>query len=74
MRTTLNIPDHLVRTAKLRALQEGTTLTELLVQGLQWRLEKAGVVRALPVSRAGGGLCPGGSWDDLDRADQEDWR
>jgi len=62
MRTTLNLPDSMVREAKMRALQEGSTLTDLLVQGLKQRLEASSVIRELPVSAATGGLCAGSDW------------
>ena len=38
MKTTLNFPDKLVQEAKRRALDEGTTLTDLVVQGLEARV------------------------------------
>ena len=42
MRTTLNIPDDLAREARQTALAEGTTLTRLIVEGVQQRIRKAG--------------------------------
>jgi hypothetical protein len=79
MRTTIDLPDELLRQARQRAAQEGTTLTALLADGLRLRLGggSAGRVRRrrLPVSRVGGGLQP---WVDpssnaslLDAADDE---
>lgn len=67
MKTTLNLPDALVSRAKIRAVYEKTTLTNLLVQGLELRLERGKAVRSLPVSRAGGGLKPGLDWRELHR-------
>ena len=62
MRTTVDLPDELLRRARLAAAQEGTTLTALLADGLQLRLSRTAAAardqRALPVSAAGGGLQP----------------
>jgi len=79
MRTTVDLPDELLRQARQRAAQEGTTLTALLADGLRLRLSGVsagrGRRRRLPVSRVGGGLQP---WVDpssnaslLDAADDE---
>lgn len=62
MRTTIDLPDALLRRARRRAAEEGTTLTALLADGLRLRL-RAGQSpsrrrRRLPVSRVGGGLQP----------------
>jgi len=65
MKTTLNLPDDMVRDAKFRALQEGSTLTELFVQGLKQRLERPLEIQELPVSVAAGGLCAGADWYSL---------
>jgi hypothetical protein len=63
MRTTVDLPDELLRQARQRAAQEGTTLTALLADGLRLRLGSVSAGRArqrrLPVSRVGGGLWPG---------------
>jgi hypothetical protein len=69
MRTTLNIPDQLAREAKRRALEEGTTLTDLLVEGLRGRLSGGVPAKDLPVSTATGGLLPGVDWETLRSAD-----
>jgi hypothetical protein len=79
MRTTVDLPDELLREARRRAAEEGTTLTSLLADGLRLRLTGAparGRPRRLPVSRVGGGLHP---WIDpasnaslLDAADDDD--
>lgn len=61
MRTTVDLPDELLRQARQRAAQEGTTLTALLADGLRLRLQstrRGGRRRRLPVSRIGGGLQP----------------
>jgi hypothetical protein len=68
MRTTLNIPDPLLKDAKRRALEEGKTLTDLLVEGLRSRLARSLLPQALPVSDAGGGLLPGVDWGILEPA------
>lgn len=62
MRTTVNLPDDLLRQAKGRAVEEGTTLTALLADGLRLRLSSTlpvGDLPPLPVSTRGGGLRPG---------------
>jgi hypothetical protein len=76
MKTTLNIPDQIIKDAKLRAVEEGTTLTDLLVQGLRIRLARGAPARSLPVSSARGGLQPGVEWGSLepDRRDAEAYR
>lgn len=62
MRTTVDLPDELLRQARQRAAREGTTLTALLADGLRVRLSDAPAGRrrrrALPVSKVGGGLRP----------------
>jgi hypothetical protein len=79
MRTTVDLPDELLRRARLAAAREGTTLTALLADGLQLRLRSTSPAttgaRPLPVSKAGGGLHP---WVDpasnaalLDAADDD---
>ena len=65
MKTTLNFPDKLVKEAKRRALEEGATLTDLVVQGLEARLGMGGREESLPVSTAGGGLKAGVTWEKL---------
>jgi hypothetical protein len=80
MRTTVDLPDELLREARLRAAEEGTTLTALLADGLRLRLAGTSAGRRrrrrLPVSDVGGGLQP---WIDpasnaslLDAADDGD--
>jgi len=62
MRTTVDLPDELLRQARTRAAEEGTTLTALLTEGLRLRLAgPAGArrrPRKLPTSSVGGGLQP----------------
>ena len=61
MRTTVDLPDELLQQARERALQDGTTLTQLLADGLRLRLRPAPPTRPLPllVLDEGGGLQPG---------------
>jgi hypothetical protein len=63
LRTTLDLPDELLRQARQRAAEEGTTVTALLADGLRLRLARvapgSGPRRKLPVSKLGGGLQPG---------------
>jgi hypothetical protein len=79
MRTTIDLPDELLRQARRRAAEEGTTLTALLTEGLRLRLDEGSSAhrrrRKLPVSNVGGGLQP---WIDpssnasiLDAADDD---
>jgi hypothetical protein len=79
MRTTVDLPDELLREARRRAAEEGTTLTAMLADGLRLRLgggaPRRRRRRRLPVSRVGGGLQP---WVDpasnaslLDAADDD---
>ena len=78
MRTTVDLPDELLRQARARAAEEGTTLTALLAEGLRLRLgggPSRRKPRRLPVSKVGGGLQP---WIDpasnaslLDAADDD---
>ncbi|HEX6388140.1 MAG TPA: hypothetical protein VFZ89_01790 [Solirubrobacteraceae bacterium] len=78
MRTTVDLPDELLRDARVQAAREGTTLTALLADGLRLRLARRGKAdqpRPLPHSSVGGGLQP---WIDpasnaslLDAADAD---
>ena len=72
MRTTLNLPDEIVLEAKRRALEERTTLTELIVQGLSQRLARTRSRGGLPVSTAAGGLCPGVTWEKLASSERDE--
>lgn len=62
MKTTLDLNDTLLAEAKIVAARQRTTLTRLIEEGLQLRLQKqrtpAKPVR-LPVYRGKGGLMPG---------------
>ncbi len=62
MRTTIDLPDELLRSARVRAAEEGTTLTSLLADGLRLRIDSRPVrpsaLTPLPLSKAGGGLQP----------------
>lgn len=79
MRTTVDLPDELLRRARRLAAEEGTTLTSLLADGLRLRLDPSTTrsrrPRKLPVSKLGGALRP---WIDpasnaslLDAADDD---
>ncbi len=64
MKTTLNLDDHLVTQAKALALQQRTSLTRLIEEGLHLRLrahaQPAPVTAVkLPVFKGRGGLVPG---------------
>ena len=62
-RTTVRLPEELVRRAKRKAAAEGRTLTALIEEGLRLILFKpksAKTERVMPrVSKATGGLLPG---------------
>jgi hypothetical protein len=63
-RTTVRLPEDLMRRAKRRAAEEGRTLTSLIEDGLRVVLaEKEMPAKrrrvVLPVSKATGGLMPG---------------
>ncbi len=40
MRTTIDIPDHLMKKAKIKAVQEGVTLKKILIRCLEKELSK----------------------------------
>lgn len=68
-RTTVRLPDDLIRQAKRKATAEGRSLTSLIEEGLRRVLnERAPTGRARrvvpPVSEATGGLMPGIDLDD----------
>jgi predicted component of type VI protein secretion system len=68
-RTTVRLPDDLIRRAKRKALAEGRSLTALIEDGLRRvlndRAPSARTKRVLPpVSSAAGGLMPGVNLDD----------
>jgi len=75
MRTTVRLPEELLRKAKRKAAEKGQTLTALIEEGLKVVLAEGerGPRRTqarLPISRATGGTLPG---IDLNRsADLED--
>lgn len=63
-RTTVRLPDDLLRKAKRKAAQEGRTLTSLIEDGLRLVLTDQGTKPKAkrvspPVSKATGGLLPG---------------
>ena len=63
MKTTLDINDQLLANAKALAAQQRTSLTRLIEEGLQMRLQAQSAPRRgklrLPVFRGGGGLVAG---------------
>lgn len=71
-RTTVRLPENLVRRAKAKAAAEGRTLTSLIEEGLRHVVSESGqAARARkkerilpPVSTARGGLRPGINLDD----------
>ena len=62
MKTTLNINDSLLTQAKAMAVQQRTSLTRLIEEGLQLRLRSSTATKKaarLPVYRGKGGLTGG---------------
>jgi hypothetical protein len=63
MRTTVRLPEDLLRQAKKRAAEDGRTLTSLLEEGLRSVLAESRQAKQtrvrLPVSKASGGPLPG---------------
>lgn len=64
MKTTLELNDRLLASAKAYAAQQGTSLTRLIEEGLQLRLRAIPTVagrarKRLPVFRGSGGLVEG---------------
>jgi hypothetical protein len=68
-RTTVRLPEDLVRQAKRKAAAEGRSLTALIEDGLRRVLREPEPDRRRrvlpPVSAAGGGLKPGIDLDDM---------
>lgn len=72
MRTSVDIPDPLLRQAKKAARERGTTLRQLVVEGLRsmvGRGEPARRHRLKDLSFGEGGLVDGLSWSDAERLD-----
>jgi hypothetical protein len=64
MRTTIHLPDDLLKRAKQKAAADGRTLTSLIEEGLRTVLAAKpaallGTIRLPRVSHARGGLVPG---------------
>jgi hypothetical protein len=56
MRTSMNLPDSLLAEAKAKASAEGSTVTQLVVEGLRGRLAASSVTQtmvSLPTSKLG---------------------
>ncbi len=73
MRTSVDIPDPLFKRAKKLAHERGTTLRQLLLDGLQSSVENSPPPREHQMkdcSFGKGGLVSGLSWSDLDRIDE----
>jgi hypothetical protein len=73
MRTSVDIPDPLFRRAKKLARLRGTTLRQLLLDGLIAIVEReptAGKYRMKDYSFGKGGLVDGLSWSDTERLDE----
>jgi hypothetical protein len=72
MRTSIDIPEALLRRAKKLARERGITLRQLLLEGLRSRVESPAVRehRMKDCSFGEGGLVSGLSWSDLDRLEE----
>lgn len=73
MRTSIDIPDPLLRRAKKLARERGTTLRQLLLNGLQAVIEQEtprGPHRMKDCSFGEGGLVEGLGWSDTERLDE----
>ena len=75
-RTTVRLPDDLLRRARRKAAAEGRTLTSLLEEGLRRVLDQGGkqkaVKRIMPrICKAKGGLMPGLDREHLSSLMQE---
>jgi hypothetical protein len=76
-RTTVRLPDELLRRAKRKAAAEGRTLTSLIEDGLRLVIaEDAGRAKAKrvlpPISKAHGGPMPGVDHTDLSALQEMD--
>lgn len=80
MRTTIRLPDELYRRVRLRAHEEGRTVTSLIEESLRRQLDApAAAAEQVPyrvVPYGGGGLQPGIDLDSnaalLDRLEEDD--
>jgi len=73
MRTSIDIPDPLLKRAKKLARDRGTTLRQLLLEGLRAVVQGEATVRRHRMkdrSFGEGGLVSGLSWSDSDRIDE----
>ena len=69
MKTTVEIPDSLLRAAKRRAIREGTTVRALVERGLRLVVadrQPAGPFRLRDATFAGDGLAEGQALQDWD--------
>lgn len=76
-RTTVRLPQELLKRAKRKAAAEGRTLTSLIADGLQLVVadtpRPARAKRTLPpISRAAGGLLPGIELSDFSSIEEMD--
>ena len=78
MKTTIELPDELLRQAKAAAREQGTTLRHLVETGLRLVLQRQGKVTTFELREAsfgGDGLQPefaDGSWERIRSAIYED--
>lgn len=73
-RTTVRLPEDLIRRAKAKAAAEGRTLTSLIEDGLRLVVtdkpeQKAKKIAPIPVSKAKGWLRPGLTLRDVEEMD-----
>jgi hypothetical protein len=73
MRTSVDLPDSLLRRARKLARERGTTLRQILIEGLTATLERKAPVQKYRLkdrSYGDGGLVNGLSWSDTERLDE----
>lgn len=79
-RTTVRLPEDLLRRAKKRAAAEGRTLTSLVEEGLRLVTSDRPTKRLrvpIPISSASGGLAPGVDLTHVSKVEEADdlaWR
>jgi hypothetical protein len=73
MRTSVDLPDSLLRRARKLARERGTTLRQILIEGLTARLDREPTARGYRLqdrSYGEGGLVSGLAWSDTERLDE----
>lgn len=77
MKTTIELPDSLVKIAKQKAIENGTTLKALVCSGLRKELGLSANPESDPIQQlrtAGGGIWKGVKADNYVRALRKGWK